>query len=101
MTTRLIGLALASSLIASACSGSGGSSPGMSTMSGTLMDAPFRTSAGDVTAVNIKIAKFEVVGSSAGIQTVATFTPSMSVNLLNYQTTGLTLGTGQIHAHGR
>jgi hypothetical protein len=61
------------------------------------MDGPFRTSGGTVTAVNIAVSKVEAVGSG-GVQTIATFSPAQQINLLNYQTTPLQLGTSQIPA---
>jgi hypothetical protein len=62
------------------------------------MDGPFRTSGGTVTAVNIAIAKVEAIGSDGGVQTIATFSPAQQVNLLNYQTSPLSLGTASIPA---
>jgi len=59
------------------------------------MDSPFRTSGGIVTAVNIAIKKFEVVGTG-GVQTITTFSPPLKINLLNFATTLLQLGSGQI-----
>jgi len=94
MNTRLAGLAAALCVFIAGCGG-GGTSPGSPSVSGTLMDAPFRTSAGTVSAVYITIKKFEVIGSG-GVQTVTTFSPATKVNLLDYQTSGLTLGTGQV-----
>lgn len=49
-----------------------------------------------VTAVNIAIAKVELVGGGGGIQTLATFSPSLPVNLLSYQSTPLQIGSGQV-----
>src|SRR5690348_7442540 len=95
MNSKSICVLLACAILAASCSGSGGNTPTSPMMSGTLMDSPFRTSGGTVTAVNIAIEKFEVVGQN-GIQTVATFSPSLQVNLLDYQTSGLSLGNGQI-----
>ena len=61
------------------------------------MDGPFRTSGGTVTAVNIAVAKAELIGSG-GPQVIATFSPAKQINLLDYQTTALQLGTVQIPA---
>lgn len=66
-------------------------------MSASLVDGPFRSSGGTVTAVNIALSKVEVVGSG-GTQTIATFSPSQQINLLNYQTTPLLLGSASIPA---
>lgn len=68
------------------------------TLSASLVDGPFRTSGGTVTAVNIAIAKVEALGADGGVQTIATFSPSQQVNLLNYQTSALSLGTATIPA---
>lgn len=97
---RLILVACAFSL--AACGGSSGSTvPGsgasMSTFSASLMDGPFRTSGGTVSAVTVTISKIELVGTG-GIQTIATFTPSKTVNLLDYQTTALSLGSAALPA---
>jgi hypothetical protein len=98
---RLFAAALVSgSLTLAACGGgtSGTTTPsttGTATLNTSLMDGPFRTSGGTVTAVNIAVSKVEVVGA-AGVQTVATFSPSQQINLLNYATTPLQLGNGQI-----
>ena len=96
---------LVAAALLSACSGGGGGgttvpsgTSGSATMSAALMDGPFRTSNGTVTAVNIAIAKVEAVGSGGGITTIATFSPSQQINLLNYQTAPLVLGTGSIPA---
>jgi hypothetical protein len=70
---------------------------GISYVSTSLVDAPFQTTGGTVTAVNIAVAKVELIGSG-GIQTLVTFSPSQQINLLNYQATALQLGTGQIPA---
>lgn len=90
-------------LVLAACGGSGGSSSstpgggGTSTLSASLMDSPFRTSGGTVTAVNIAISKVEAIGNGAP-QIIATFSPAMPVNLMNYATSPLQLGTGTIPA---
>lgn len=68
-----------------------------STVGASLMDAPFRTSAGTVTAVNVAVQKVELVGSG-GPQVIASFSPSQQINLLNYQTQALTLGSGPVPA---
>jgi hypothetical protein len=70
---------------------------GNATMAAYLMDGPFRTSGGTVTAVNVAIAKVQLVGSG-GMQTIATFSPSEQINLLDYQTSPLSLGTAVIPA---
>ncbi len=105
MNARLVAALGASALLLAACGGgSGGSTSGTvpgagtSMVSASLMDGPFRTSAGTVTAVNIALEKVEAVGGSGGIQTIASFSPSEPINLLNYQTTPLTLGSAAIPA---
>lgn len=79
--------------------GSSGTSPtaqsSMSSVSAALMDGPFRSSGGTVTAVNVSIARVDLIGSGA-TQTLATFSPSKPVNLLDYQTTALALGTASV-----
>lgn len=104
ISTGFVICSLASALTLSACGGGSntsmpgtGASAGSSTLSTSLMDAPFQISAGSVTAVNIAIAKVEAIGTN-GVQTVATFSPSQEINLLNYQTSPLPLGSGQIPA---
>ncbi len=97
-----IGCLLVAAVALTACGGGGSTStmpsgPTTSTLSASLMDGPFRTSGGIVTAVNIALEKVEAVGSG-GVQTLVTFTPSKNINLLNYQTSPLTLGTAQIPA---
>lgn len=92
-------------LALAACGGGGGSSAappggtsGTSTLSTSLVDGPIHTSAvGPVTAVNIAIAKVEAIGAG-GVQTIATFTPSQQINLLNYKTSPLSLGSTAIPA---
>jgi len=61
------------------------------------MDAPFRTSGGTVSAVNVAIAKVELVGTGQP-QVLATFSPSKVINLLDYQTSPLALGSSQVPA---
>jgi hypothetical protein len=84
-----------------ACGGGGtGSSttpPGssISTLSTSLYDSPFRVSGGTVTAVNIAIAKVELLGSGAPL-VLATFSPSKHINLLDYQVAPLALSSGSI-----
>lgn len=94
-------LSLACMFALAACGGGGGTtttpSAGTSVLSAALMDAPFRTSGGTVTAVNIAVAKVEAVGSG-GVQTIATFSPAQQINLLNYQSSPLQLGSSQIPA---
>lgn len=87
-------------VLLAACGGGGSSAltpGGSSTLSASLVDGPFRTSGGTVTAVNIAIAKVEAVGAN-GVQTIATFLPSQKINLLSYQSTPLLLGSAQIPA---
>lgn len=91
--------ALACALLLTACGG--GSTPGGpsassdATLSASLVDGPFRTSGGTVSAVNIAVSKVEAVGDG-GMQTIATFSPSKQINLLDYQTSPLQLGSTQI-----
>ena len=65
------------------------------TLSTMLLDAPFRTSGGTVTAVNVTIAKVELLGSGAPL-VLATFSPSKHINLLDYQVNPLALSSSQI-----
>lgn len=101
MKSTFVLISFVSAITLAACGGGGTASPtpgaGSATLSAALMDAPFRTSAGTVTAVNITIAKVEAVGSG-GVQTIATFSPAQQVNLMNLQTTPLQLGSAQIPA---
>lgn len=102
MNFRVLSALGAAAVLLTACGGGGSSSstlPGSSnaTLSASLVDSPFRTSGGTVTAVNIAIAKVEAIGAN-GVQTIATFSPSQQVNLLNYQTSPLALGTASIPA---
>ncbi|MHB8178588.1 MAG: DUF4382 domain-containing protein [Vulcanimicrobiaceae bacterium] len=96
-------LAAGLSLLAFAACGGGGTTPsntsggGISTMSVSIMDAPFQSSTGTVSAVNIDIAKVELVGNG-GNQTLVTFSPSEQINLLNYQTSPFALGTATFPA---
>jgi hypothetical protein len=105
MNLRFVGAIGASALLLAACGGgSAGSTPstvsgaGTSTLSASLIDGPFRTSGGTVSAVNIALEKVEAIGTSGGVQTIATFSPSEPINLLNYQTTALSLGSAPIPA---
>lgn len=87
-------------LLLAGCGAGGGASSVSSapaTFSASLMDAPFRTSGGTVTAVNIALAKVQIIGDS-GPQTIATFSPSQKINLLNYQTSTFSLGSAPIPA---
>jgi hypothetical protein len=61
-----------------------------------MMDAPFRTSGGTVTAVNIAIKEIDAIGASGGPVVVATFSPDNVINLLNFQTSALNLATTPI-----
>lgn len=73
-------------------------SSGQSTVKMSMVDGPFRTSGGTVTAVNITVAKVELIGNG-GTQTIATFTPSQQINIMNFQTApGIQLGTLAIPA---
>lgn len=82
------------SLVLAGCSGGGStSSPTPSSVSTAsinfaLVDAPFRTSGIQVTAVNLGIDKVEVVGGGAAPTAFATFTPPQVVNILNYTAAG-------------
>jgi len=95
-------LATGALLLAGCGGGASGTLPGggasTASLSTKLIDGPFRTSGGTVTAVNIAIAKVEAIGSDGGIQTLATFSPAQQVNLLNYVTSPLSLGTATIPA---
>ncbi|HTJ26400.1 MAG TPA: DUF4382 domain-containing protein [Candidatus Limnocylindria bacterium] len=106
MTRSLIVLA-AVSLALAGCGGGGSTSAGTVPTGGSgtasvdvsLVDGPFRTSGGTVTAVNIAVAKVEAVGAN-GVQTIATFSPAQPINLLSYtsQSSPLQLGTASIPA---
>lgn len=76
--------------------GGGSTASGNATVSASLIDAPFQMSGATVTAVNIAIAKVELVGGGGGLQTLAAFSPSLAVNLLSYESAPLLLGTGQV-----
>lgn len=86
-------------LLAACGGGSGGAGmpggAGAATLGAALMDSPFRTSGGTVTAVNLSISKVEAVGAG-GVQTIATFSPAKQINLLDYQSAPLQLGSAQI-----
>lgn len=102
MSERLLLGSLVLALAASACGGGGSgtaSTPaaGTSSFSATMMDAPFRTSGGTVTAVNVSVARVDLIGSG-GTQTIATFSPSKQINLLDYQASALQLGTASVPA---
>ncbi len=103
MNIRFLSSLAAVALLLAGCGGgasgtlpSGGAST--ASLSASLVDGPFRTSGGTVTAVNIAIAKVEAVGSDGGVQTIATFSPAQQINLLDYQTSALSLGTASIPA---
>lgn len=100
----LTALAAAASLLA-ACGGGGstpstGSGTGTSVLSASLVDGPFRTSGGTVSSVNFQLAKVEAVGSDGGVQTLATYSPSMHVDLMQHldASTALSLGSATIPA---
>lgn len=100
----LTALAAAGALLAACGGGSSGtpslgSGGGSATMSASLVDGPFRTSGGTATSVNFQLAKVEAIGSG-GVQTIATFSPSMHVDLMQHltQSTALSLGTASIPA---
>lgn len=99
----LFPVAAAAVLSLAACGGGGGSSPvpsgstGTATVSTALVDAPFRTSGGTVSAVNVTISKVELVGSGSPI-VLATYSPSKPINLLDYQTAPLQLGSASVPA---
>lgn len=103
MQRNVLFLAAALTVALGGCGG--GSSSGVPSGTGTsslsvaLVDGPFRTSGGTVTAVNIAVSKVEAVGAS-GVQTIATFSPAQQINLLSYttQSSPLQLGTASIPA---
>lgn len=76
-------------------SSSGGA--GTASVSTALVDGPFRTSGGTVSAVNVTVAKVELVGTG-GTQVLATFSPSKQINLLSYQTSALQFGSASVPA---
>jgi len=103
-------LTVAASSLA-ACSGGGGSAGGNDAGSSgsapsstqakvtmSLVDAPFRSSGQTVTAVTITLKALELVGQSAPV-VLQSFTPSLAINLLSFQTApGIQLGTATIPA---
>ena len=99
----LSSVALVLGLAACGGGGSGYSSGSTPTTSGTasfstaIIDGPFRSSNGVVSAVNVSVARVDLIGDS-GTQTIATFSPSKSINLLSYQTSALALGTSPVPA---
>jgi hypothetical protein len=95
--SHLAAFAAACSLAVVGCGGSGTSTPQTAMFSASLMDGPFRTSGGTVSAVTVTISKVQLIGTG-GMQTIATFTPSQTVNLLNYQTTAFALGSAALPA---
>ena len=103
MNIRFLSVLATGALLLAGCGGgASGTLPGggasTASLSTKLIDGPFRTSGGTVTAVNIAIAKVEAIGSDGGIQTLATFSPAQQVNLLDYVTSPLSLGTAAIPA---
>ncbi|MFN2528226.1 MAG: DUF4382 domain-containing protein [Candidatus Baltobacteraceae bacterium] len=95
-------IAVVCGLALTACGGGSGSSnpnanTNSATVSASLMDAPFRTAGGTVTAVNILVSKAELIGGGAP-QTIATFSPAKAINLLDFQTTALQLGSAAVPA---
>lgn len=104
MKIRLFIALAASALLLAACGGGssgtipGGSGGGTATLSASLIDGPFRTSGGTVTAVNIAISKVEAVGAGGGVQTIATYATPLPVNLIQYQSSPLPLGTVSVPA---
>lgn len=103
MNIRFLSILATGALLLAGCGGgASGTLPGggasTASLSTKLIDGPFRTSGGTVTAVNIAIAKVEAIGSDGGIQTLATFSPAQQVNLLSYVTSPLSLGTATIPA---
>ncbi|MGZ3506921.1 MAG: DUF4382 domain-containing protein [Vulcanimicrobiaceae bacterium] len=100
MKSKTVLVIAAFALVLGGCGGGGSTttpatSAQAATVSAALTDAPFRTSGGTVTAVNVAVAKVELMGS-AGPQVLATFSPSKAINLLDYQTSPLTLGSSQV-----
>lgn len=103
MNIRFLSILATGALLLAGCGGGASgtlpsSGAGTASLTTKLIDGPFRTSGGTVTAVNIAIAKVETVGADGGIQTLATFSPAQQVNLLNYVTSPLSLGTATIPA---
>lgn len=99
----LSALAAAGSLLA-ACGGAG-TTPGTgssanSTLSASLVDGPFRTSGATATSVVFYLSKVEAVGSDGGVQTIASYSPAMKVDLMQYLTasSALSLGSAAIPA---
>jgi len=93
-------------ILLAACSGGSGSngvSPGGSaqnaTVSAALVDGPFRSSGGTVTAVDVAIARVELIGNGAPV-TIATYSPSKKIDLLDYlsQSAPLSLGSAPVPA---
>lgn len=101
MKSYTLAVFIAGAALLTACGGGGSSvtpsGSSSATLGASLIDGPFRTSGGTVTAVNIAISKVEAIGNG-GVQTIATFTPAQQINLLNYQTSALQLGSTQIPA---
>ena len=100
---RILSVITVAMLLASCTGGGGGYGGSMSPGSGSammsfnLMDGPFRTSGGTVRAVNVTIKSVQLIGTG-GPQTIVSFSPSESVNLLNYETTPLSLGSAALPA---
>ena len=99
MTKRSLFFVAGLAAIASACTSSstGPAGPGLATVNVSMIDAPFRISGGTVTAVNVAIQKIELIGTG-GHQVIATYSPDNVVNLLNFQSTPLALGSAVIPA---
>lgn len=97
MNVRFVTALTAAGVLLAACGGGGGTTPstgsggGNSTLSVSLVDGPFRTSGGTVTALHFKIAKVEALGAGGGVQTIATYSPSMDVDLMQHLTANTAL----------
>ncbi len=87
------------SLLVAGCSAGGAFNPSSATLNVAVMDAPFSLSGQTVSAVNIAVEKVELIGSGGhGPQVLATYSPAKVINLLDYQTTPLTVASAAIPA---
>ena len=95
MNVRFLTVVAASAVLLAACGGGGGGATpstgsGTSTLNTALVDGPFRTSGGTVTSVVFYLSKVEAVGDG-GMQTIATYSPAMKVDLMQYLTASTAL----------